>query len=214
MKNFFATMVAILAISFIAYPALADQSGQPRIVDDALRSEVHIVWSTSQSVVVPYAEIDAWEEKAHASGMIHAVRGKINRGETGYYTTQALGRAASRFGDALVLQQAGGEASSLAYKSWKRSKNSADMREEVAEQFVSALLQGAMNGATAAKPVAPSVSVADFRRVADKVVALEAQCDSLKSQLRGVAHTAAVAANEKADWKKVRKPAIDWLARY
>jgi len=139
---------------------------------------------------------------------------KVSVGHSGYYTTQALGRAASRFGDALVLRQAGGDASSLAYKAWKQSGSSADMREETAEQFVSALLQGAMNGATASKPAAPSVSIADFRRVADTVVWLETRCDSLESRLREVAHAAAQAANKKADWNKVRKPAVDWLARY
>ena len=203
--------LAILAISFISSPVLAQlPAGQPKIVDDALRSEIHLVWSTSQSIVVPYSDIDKWEAKAHASGMISVVRNKMDRGETGYFTSRALGKAAAEFGDAVVLRQAGNDTTSLAYKAWKKTKSSPEMRQETSEQFISALIHSAMNGAKTAAPT-NSVSADEFRKVANKVSELETKVTKLEAKLLEVAHASATAANGKAK-KDDRNAAIDFLA--
>ena len=199
-------MVIVVITYIAASPTLAQQ---PKIVDDALRSEIHLMWSGGHSIVVPYSEIDQWETKAHASGMIASVRNKVTRGETGYYTGQALGNAASQFADQVVLQQNGGDKNSLGYKGWRKSRGTPEMRQATSKMFVDALIRGATNGASSQE-----VSVDDFQRIADKVVELEARCDSLEANLRVVAHNAAIAADKDRDYKKERKPAIDWLARY
>jgi len=137
---------------------------------------------------------------------------KVSVGHTGFYTGEAWGKAAQDLADRQALTDVGGDTESPLYIGYIQSRSTAAVRKAAGNQFVQALMKSAVVANDAADKLAALEK--EIASLVGTNQRMQNEIANLKDELRNVAHAAAAAADKDADWNKVRKPAIDWLARY
>lgn len=151
---------------------------------------------------------------------------------TGAYTTAALGEAAQSMADrnawAAAIAASGGNSetaqSSMLWKSYQKTRLSPEVRKAAANQFAATIMRSQTDRANMAAQIdALRRENAELKRDMGNMIAeletdLRQRIAELESELRtdiqAVAHDAALAANKKADWNKVRAPALRRLAAF
>ena len=204
---------ALFALSILAITLMATV---PSFAQAPASTDTSIVvfagTAYADTIVVAKTDLEAHTTLALASGMPEAfssLRKRVEKVEksgtgtgtgayngNGAYTIRALGVAANRFGEAIVLQQAGDDSSSIAFQAFQAAKGTPKVRKAVAEQFVGALVAGAMNGhAVASGSGKTDLTEADVRKIA-------------REEARPIARKAAVAAYLAATGKDLRGKSV------